>query len=94
MFKSNWSLGSVSSCASLSVLSVASGFAVSGSFSLFPLFSLVPDLLFPVVPNSLLQKEYLECHPGVALVGCGAEMIDEKGIWGDRGGATLSINLT
>lgn len=30
------------------------------------------------------QKEYLESHPGIALVGCGAEMIDEKGTWGER----------
>lgn len=30
------------------------------------------------------QWEYLEGHSDIALVGCGAELIDEDGIWGER----------
>ncbi len=30
------------------------------------------------------QWEYLENHPAYALVGCSAELIDERGIWGNR----------
>lgn len=30
------------------------------------------------------QLEYLEGHPGCALVGCGAELLDERGVWGER----------
>ena len=31
-----------------------------------------------------IQSEYLEEHPGIAYVGCNAELIDENGVWGHR----------